>query len=773
MRNKLFWALFCLMVCAGVKAQSVRGKLVDEEGQPLGFANVVALSLPDSAFVAGTISQNDGTFALDLQAQAQLLRFTSIGYETRYERSQADMGTIRMQPATQLLGEVVVRGNLPKTQMKGDAMITGVAGTVLERAGSMQQLLDRIPNVTAYDGNIEVFGRGTPEIYINGRKMTDRMELERLSADNIKSVEVITNPGARYSANVKSVIRITTKRVAGEGFGFDARADLKYNNYEQWSETGRFNFNYRKGGFDLTGMLYMTHAENAEEKTFNTHTYLDKEWVQTNEVRGDYERLNPYGKLALNYMFNPNHSVGVNFSYDRYPKQDGIMNLESTVTSNGALTETATSLLTSKEQETTMQANLYYTGKVSDWSIDFNADWYWDKDKAPINTLENYQETGNTPQSQTVDTETRKLSRLMASKLVVGTPLAGGKLEFGGEYSYSARKTTYTVLPADILDDDHSRIEEGMASGFVEYSRGIGPVQLMAGLRYENTDFDYYEDGKYIAEQSRVFNNWFPSVALSANVGGVNLQLGYATDINRPSYWQLRSSILYANRYTYETGNPFLVPEISKNINLGASWKWLSLSAVYSHVSDPILSYSDVYDDDPSKTLMENRNGASYDRLNASLSLQPKVGIWSPSVTLAVRKQWYDMETHEGRSLSNPVGTFRFNNTFDTKWVLFSILMNAQTRGDMENMTLRKGTFRMDLSFYRAFLKNRLSLQLNVRDLFLGDKQRLAIYSGPTHSIYYEQKARRDILFTVRYKFNTTRSKYKGSGAGQSQLQRM
>lgn len=773
MKLNIFAILFCLAVCCDIEAQSIRGTIVDEQGEPLGFANVVALSLPDSAFVAGTISQNDGTFALDLQAQAQLLRFTSIGYDTHYERPQADMGTIRMQPATQLLGEVVVRGNLPKTQMKGDAMITGVAGTVLERAGSMQQLLDRIPNVTAYDGTIEVFGRGTPEVYINGRKMTDQMELERLSADNIKSVEVITNPGARYSANVKSVIRITTKRVEGEGFGFDARADLQYNNYEQWSETGRFNFNYRKGGFDLTGMLYMAHKESTEDKLLNTHTYLDKEWVQTNDVFAEYERLNPYGKLALNYMFNPNHSIGVNFSYDREPKFDGTFNLESTVTSDGALTETATSLLTASEQETTMQANLYYTGKIKEWSIDFNTDWYWDKDKDPISTLENYQETGDEPQSQTVNTETRKLSRLIASKLVFGTPLAGGKLEFGGEYSYSARKTIYTVLPVGILDDDHSRIEEGMASGFVEYSRKIGPVQLMAGLRYENTDFDYYEDGKYIAEQSRVYNNWFPSVALSTNVGGVNLQLGYATDINRPSYWQLRSSILYANRYTYETGNPFLVPEISKNLNLGASWRWLSLSAVYSHVSDPILSYSDIYNDDPSKTLMQNINGASYDRLNASISLQPKVGIWSPSVTLSLRKQWYDMETHEGKSLSNPVGTFRINNTFDTKWLLFSILMNAQTRGDMDNMTSRRGTFRVDLSFYRAFLKDRLSLQLNVRDLFLGDKQQYVIYSGPTHSIYYKQEARRDILFTVRYKFNTTRSKYKGSGAGQSQLQRM
>lgn len=773
MRSNIL-TLLCLLLSAGMTAQDIRGKIVDEQDLPLGYANVVALSLPDSAFVAGAVSQDDGTFVLDLQEQERLvLRFTSIGYDTRYEPARADMGVIALQPSAQLLGEVVVRSSLPKTQMKGDAMVTGVAGTVLEKAGSMEQLLDRIPNVTAYGGTVEVFGRGTPEIYINGRKMTDPMELDRLNADNIKSVEVITNPGARYSASVKSVIRITTKRVEGEGFGYEARADVKYNSLDRWSETGRFNFNYRKGGFDLTGSLYMAHTESGEDKSLSTNTFLDRNWVQTNDIYSEYERINPYGKLSLNYMFNPRHSLGVSFSYDRYPSEEAWMELESSVTADGTLTETATSRLSGDERETTMQTNFYYTGQVKEWTIDFNTDWYWNKDKSPVSTLENYQETGGEPQSQTIDTETGKLNRLVASKLVLSVPLAGGKLEFGGEYSHSLRKTTYTVLPAGILDDDRSRIQEGMASGFVEYGRKIGPVRLLAGLRYENTDFDYYEDGEYMAGQSRVFNNWFPSLALSTSVKDVNLQLGYATDINRPSYWQLRSNVTYANRYTYETGNPFLVPEISKNLNLGVSWKWLSLSMVYSHISDPILSYSDTYNGDPSKTLLQNINGAAYDRLNASLTLQPRVGVWSPSLTLGVRKQWFDMETPDGRSLSHPAGTFRFNNTFDTKWLTLSVLMNAQTEGDWENIKSESGTFRTDLSLYRAFLKDRLTLQLDVRDLFLSGKQRITICSGPTHSIYYTDKAQRNILLTVRYKFNTTRSKYKGSGAGKEQLRRM
>lgn len=771
--KKLILTTIALALLTGIQAQNTSGKVVDEQGAPLGFANVVALTLPDSAFVAGTITHEDGTFAFDVEEKGQLLRITSIGYDTYFAPRRADMGTVGLQPATEMLGEVVVKGTLPKTHIKGDALVTGVAGTVLEKAGSMEQLLDRIPNVTAYDGKIEVFGRGTPEIYINGRKMTDAMELERLSSDNIRNVEVITNPGARYGANVKSVIRITTRQIEGEGFGFDARANFNYNRYTQWEEAGRFNFNYRKGGFDLIGMLYMGNTNDVDKKTLIQYNYTDNVWEQTNQAYGETERLNPYGKLALNYMFNPRHSVGVSFSYDRYPSKDLWMDLASTVRRDEEVIETATSSLTSQEQETTMQANIYYTGKVGEWNIDFNADWYWDKDHSPISTLENYQAVGEAPQSQTINTETLKRSRLMASKLVFSTPLWGGKLDFGGEYSHSRRSTTYTVLPVGFIDDDRSRIEEGMASGFVEYGRQIGPVNLQAGLRYENVDFNYYEDNTYIAEQSRVFNNLFPSVSLSTTVGGVDLQLGFATDVNRPSYWQLRSNVLYANRYTYETGNPFLVPQINRNLNFAASWKWLSLNAVYSHISDPITSFSDTYKNDPGVTLLQTINSKAYDQVNASFTLQPKVGIWSPSFTAAVTKQWFNMEVHGGRSMSNPMGHFRFNNTFDTKWLMVSVLMNAVTEGNRENMRQEKGMFRTDLSLYKAFLNDRLSVQFDVRDLFEGGQVPVMIYSGTKRSMYYSETSVREMRITLRYKFNATKSKYKGSGAGQEQLRRM
>lgn len=131
--KRVIVTVIVLAAFIAVKAQNTSGKIVDEQGMPIGFANIVALTLPDSAFVAGAISQEDGTFSFNVEEKGQLLRFTSIGYDTYYALRKSDMGTINLQPSTEMLGEVVVKGTLPKTRMKGDAMVTGVAGTVLEK----------------------------------------------------------------------------------------------------------------------------------------------------------------------------------------------------------------------------------------------------------------------------------------------------------------------------------------------------------------------------------------------------------------------------------------------------------------------------------------------------------------------------------------------------------------------------------------------------------------------------------------------------------------
>ena len=244
--KKIYLAILAITLSVAGFAQNITGKVVDEQNQPFQYVNIL-LQTADTTYLAGTITAEDGTFAVSAHPQSKLISFSFVGYKTiNKEISAENMGTIQLLPDNLLLSEVIVKAELPKPEYKGDALVTTIQGTVLEKAGTAENLLDKIPNVTAQDGSVEVFGRGAPEIYINGRIVRNTQELDQLSSENVKSVEVVSNPGARYNASVKAVIRIITKKVAGEGFGINNRTIVRYRQDYGMSYQDQFDLNYRK-----------------------------------------------------------------------------------------------------------------------------------------------------------------------------------------------------------------------------------------------------------------------------------------------------------------------------------------------------------------------------------------------------------------------------------------------------------------------------------------------------------------------------------------------
>ena len=123
------------------------------------YVNVVLLSLPDSAFVQGAMTDEQGMFNIVTDIKQGLFKVTSVGYQTLYIKAGQDL-SIQMKEDTQLLSEVVVKGQLPKTHAKGDAMRTTVAGTILEKAGTVSDALGKIPSIeTERGGSVTVLGR--------------------------------------------------------------------------------------------------------------------------------------------------------------------------------------------------------------------------------------------------------------------------------------------------------------------------------------------------------------------------------------------------------------------------------------------------------------------------------------------------------------------------------------------------------------------------------------------------------------------------------------
>ena len=760
-------------MAVGVKAQTISGLLIDEQHKPLPYANVI-LQTVDSVYLAGTMTGLDGKFELALHEKAKLINFSYVGYTTVVQEiSKNELGTIQLFPDAQLLGEVVVKAYLPKTQAKGDAMVTTVSGTVLEKAGTAENLLDKIPNVTAQDGAVTVFGRGTPEIYINGRKIRNQQELDQLSSDNIKSVEVVSNPGARYDASVKAVIRIFTKKVEGEGFGFNNRALIRHRDEYGWSAYDQLNLNYRKNGFDLSAMLLAGDYRNGNDQTFVIDTHLDKQWRQNLDLTDQKsESKNIETTLTLNYQFDENHSIGARYNYERVPEYLWIANQFAQTYCEELLYEDLHSVITMNEPETHHRSNFYYNGRVKKWSIDFNADGLWSETKNTQVAQEDIME-GVNEEDRSVTTIDTKRNELYAAKLVLSHPLAKGNLSFGAEYSHNKRNTTY-LNPEGIIADDNAMIKEGATSAFVEYAKAFNKLQMQAGLRYEHVGFDYYDAGKFVDEQSKDYSNLFPSITFSFPIKDVQVQLGYASDINRPSYHQLRSSTIYVNRYMYDKGNPFLMPSITHNVTLAGSYKWMNMYVGYSHVKDDITNQTIAYsDDDPTIGLLTLQNTQAYDNLVAVFNINPTIGFWTPQLSLAIQKQWYEGETPWGKAKFNkPIGSVTFRNNFKLpKGFLLDVNGSYTTKGYQKNIYLADDMIDMNASLSKSFLKDKLTLQLQAYNI-LNPKQVATVYSG-IRVLQNTQVMHRQVSLTVRYKFNTTRSKYKGTGAGESQKNRM
>lgn len=760
----------CNLACI---AQSITGKIVDEQGNAIQFANVAMLQSKDSVFVKGVVSDENGSFILNTPHQNGIVKVTCIGYRTVFLNVTDDnLGVIVLKEESMTLGDVIVKSSLPKSKLKNGAVITTVAGSILEKTGNIYNLLDRIPNVTTQNGKINIFGIGEPVIYINGKKVRDNTELDRLNPDEISTVEVKQNPGAQYASNVKAVIRINTKKRTKDGFGFETRTFGKNDENSRIGGYEQLNINYQKKGLETFTVLKIKDAESSIKQDLVQNTYVDNVWHQRNDIKGSIRNRQLYCGLGVNYQISNNSFIGASFNFNRMFNK-AVSNIATTIYKDYAFTEESASDIAKPGNMSLASSNVYYMGKIGIVDINFNTDWLWDKDFSKVNTLERYQEYGGDWQDKAVHTKTNTKNELFASKLTLTLPLWKGQLSFGGEYSNTNRNSSYDVQPMGLLDKQDNRIKEGMVSVFCDYTRKFGLLRVLAGIRYENTDFNYYEEGKRIPEQSKRYGNLLPSLSLSLPVGKTQMQLSYGATIKRPSYYDMRSGIGYDNRYTYESGNPFLVSEISRNINYMVSYKWLMAEGIYTHVSDPIVMLTQSYKDNPNIALIQNVNWKPYNRIGASLSASPKFGIWHPSLRFHFFKQWFDMETHGGHGLDNPKITVRFDNTIDTKFCTISLLLTAQTKGDDETSYMYRNYFSSNLSIYKSFLKGKMVVFFYANDLLGTGNMHSKMYSGSMREIIHHDYSISEYSLTIRYRFNVAKKKYKGTGAGQSQKSRM
>lgn len=759
-----------LLSCIPIYAQNtLSGRVIDELSLPMAFANVVLINRADSAFVTGAVTKEDGVFTIETDQQDGLLKVSSIGYITRYiDAQQNSIRDIQMVPDSQALREVVVKGFRPQYQMNGHALTVNVQGTMLSEAGTADDVIGLLPGVDSGNGSFKVIGKGTPLIYVNGRLLRNTAELVRLSSKDIASIELDTNPGAKYPASVSSVILIKTIKKAGDGLGGSARLVAKQAHYGSTNEM--FDLNYRRNGLDLFGELYhdFEHFYQKQRGDTRSRTSTDQ-WRELQTFMGDHKKNQVSATLGINYQINSNHSVGV-----KYDTGNGALGecanwpKEEFVYKNGVQIEQMSYQgELRRSQPFSHMLNTYYNGKVGKWSIDYNADYYFSAKR----TFQDMTETSLNDAQRFVNTRSKQRSELWASKLVLGHPLFAGMLEGGYEYTHIDHTDVYSSLQ-QITPSTDDHVKEQMLAGFLSYAWSIRDIKLEAGLRYEHVLSDCYTFGAFMPEQSRTYDRLFPNASLTFPMGMANVSLSYTEKTERPSYNKLCSFVQYDSRYLYETGNPLLRPAIFRNLDLLGTYKWVYVSLSYKWIKDHLSSVIMPYAEDSPINIERSVNLDHFSAFIGIIQLSPKIGRWSPTWRLFVYRQNYEQQTANGiRSFKSPQFQPRWSNFINLgkRFILFASV-NGRMAGDYDNMYI-KPSWQANLGISRQM--GGWNLQLRAYDLFRTARQSMIIYGYSATYDKWNYSDSQYIQLTATYRFNSTRSKYKGTGAGNAEKNRL
>lgn len=667
---------------------------------------------------------------------------------------------------TYVLDEVVVRANPRVTSMKGDALLTRVSGTYLEHAGTANDVLTQVPMVLGSEESFEVFGKGTPAIYVNGRLLQDTSELAQISSENIKNVEVLTNPGAKYNASVKSVINITLKAPQGDGLSGLLRTQASMQRYFRTAE--QMNLKYRTGGLEVFGNFGYMGGKHENVTNIDMLTNSTILWNQIMDQRGYGLVHDCYGKLGFSYLVNANHSIGAYYASGTH-KADARNTGFSRIFADDIPYDELT--LDIRENTHTMpkhHANLYYAGIMGKLSIDFNMDYMWQKKTSALLN----DELSGSFEDEKVSSSSANHSRLFAEKLVFSYPVWQGRVEFGEEYTSSRFATDY-ITDALSLSSADSRVDENNVAGFVQLAQRFGLWNLSAGLRYEHVSFKYLENGLQRDDMSRTYNNLFPSISLSTMIQNVQMGLSYTHKTQRPSYSALDGSIAYINRFTFEGGNPYLKPERIHNVELMGAWRNFFAKLSYSCKKDPILYTTLPYGDDGEIKLITRANYPKIQQLEAFAGGQFQVGIWQPKVNLGIIKQCLTIDYHDERkSLDNPIALIQLQNAIHLPYgIWLNIDMQWMSAGNGENAKISSSSY-LNAKLYKAFFHNSFSVTMEVNDIFNKNNRDVTLYNKDVTIFKSTPLTNRTLQVTLQYTFNVTRDRYAGKGAGNNELDR-
>ncbi|MBO6879310.1 outer membrane beta-barrel family protein [Winogradskyella sp.] len=598
--------LFVLSLSAFAQDFSLSGKVVDANGSPIEFANVILSVENEDEFYKGTSTDDKGFFIIDnLDATTYFVRISFIGHEDFAQKviltGNLDLKTIQLNDLPESLDEVTVVAKRPTITRKPDRLIFNVENTALTE-GSTLGVLKSTPGIIVSEGGINI--KSAPAaVYINNRKVqltSDELIqlLESAPANSIKSVEVITNPPASYDADSGSVINIIMSKNLVTGYRGSIQTNFTQGVFPRYNagtshyfknDKINLNLNYsytnQKINRDQDDRVNFLDDSNQIEEIWKSNVNRNT-WSETHNLNLNFDYyIDERNTLSLT-------STGLYTPYFKYQLRnktdifDANQNFVSSFTADNLSRDNKYNIGTDLifkhgfENDASLTFNVHHT--VYDYERDQNVfqDELGFDDDSEFNTLANQ------------DTQ------IITGKMDYNLPInESSTFDLGAKYS--SVNTDSDITRTDIINgnevlnmenSDAFKYDEKVFAAYSNYSKSWNSWELNLGLRAEQTNIEG-ESLSLSETNTQDYLNWFPNVSLLHTISDdVNIYSSYKRSITRPSYTNLNPFTFFLNENTVVLGNPNLVPTYRDHYKIGTSFlEHFTIEAYYMNYDGDIV----------------------------------------------------------------------------------------------------------------------------------------------------------------------------------------
>ena len=614
----LFAGFFLFSFPCFSQAHFINGKVVDSAGNPVEFANVV-IKDQNGKIVEGTITDQKGVFRLKAKEGTYKLTVSFLGYENwdlgyedwdlRYENwdkemmmhKNQDLGIITLSESKSDLGEVIVTAEKPVIEKKVDRLVFNVEHSISASSGTVLDALRKTPGVAVdQDGAISMIGKGGVSVLIDDRMLQLSGEdltnfLQSIASDDVKSIEVITTPPAKYEAEgAGGLINIQYKKGRKNAWNNSLRAAYTQATYPSYSLGNAFS--YRKNKL----RLFISADAKTGSKARLTTAKIDFDIPRLRD-RDIKKRANSFsGRFGLDYDLSSKSSIGAQYlggfkigkDYTGNNIYDGV----------NVITKDTLSIISNgidDEETNNHSVNLHYLQRLDSignkFSMDLDYFTYYthqDKDLASTTFSTDITKKNQTKLDSLLNIGDQRIENYSA-KIDAERFASWAKISYGAKTSFTRTNNLinyqyYYNTFEDLTLRDSTQIDrfiytENTQAAYIDFAKELGKKwTFKLGLRVEYTQTTTDSQANKEKNQKRKYLQWFPILyALHTINDRHSLNLNYNRRINRPEFWALDPFRRYLSNVSYIVGNPSLQPSFTDKIELSHNYKNKVISTVF------------------------------------------------------------------------------------------------------------------------------------------------------------------------------------------------